>query len=974
MARHEPDGRPWLPSPFTEKWNIAVKEILALRGRFARLMSFLFWVHVPLVLVVCLGLSHPVTAPLAFVVLLALAYQVTWWRAGVGPATRYVSAVALMGEPALLVYLLMGNPWQVDMHMYFFAGLALLIAWCDWRVIALASLAILLHHLALDLLLPLAVFPNGADIDRVVFHATVVALEGAVLIWLSNTLLGAFLRADRLSAEIRRHIDTLEETVADRTQEAQAASIAKSSFLANMSHEIRTPMNAILGFSHLALRTELTTKQRDYVLKIKAASTSLLSLINDILDFSKIEAGKLALENTAFSLRTSLETVRSLVALPALEKGIELQFVIDPSIPDSLTGDPLRLNQVVINLVSNAIKFTAAGEVALTVRALHYEGGRVTAEISVRDTGIGMTSEQAQKLFTAFTQADASVTRRFGGTGLGLTISKQLVELMGGELTVTSQAGVGSVFTFTAEFALSGIDVLPTRLPPERLSKLRVLVADDNAASREILQEAFAAWSMSVDLAASGIEALSMLRAAATNDRPYDLVMLDWRMPGMDGMETARKLRSDTRIPKVPAVMMVSAYSREEAMTEAAAAGVAAFLVKPLNPDILLDTLASIFAAEAEEAGAPREAKLPTHQISMVAEVLRGSVLLLVEDNEINREVAFEILTDAGLVVETAENGRIACDLVAANPRRYDAILMDVQMPEMDGIEATRVIRRTHTASDLPIIAMTAHAYERERQNCLDAGMNDHSAKPIEPALLVEKLSRWLKPKAQRPSSVSAPLADPSWEELPNPLPPFDIDGALLRLNGRRKLLRKLIVDFGRKFAASASDLRDQVALERWDEARRLAHTLKGVAGALELRKVAETSRQLEDALVDRAVAEVAPLLDKLEKSMTAAIAAAQSLDTQPVIDLTAPALLRAATLDYSAVAADLAEFRQLLQKRSLRARKVFEAIEKRLGHSQEGLRLRSVQQALMDLDFSKALADLDGVVSLPEQDRETAQ
>jgi two-component system sensor histidine kinase/response regulator len=823
-------------------------------------------------------------------------------------------------------------------------------------------------------LLPLAVFPDGADIDRVVFHATVVALEGAVLIWLCNTLLNALLSTERLAAEIRRHNDALEETIAERTQEAQAANIAKSSFLANMSHEIRTPMNAILGFSHLALRTELTTKQRDYVLKIKSASTNLLSLINDILDFSKIEAGKLALENTAFSLRTSLETVRSLVALPALEKGLELQFVIDPSTPDGLIGDPLRLNQVIINLVSNAIKFTAAGEVTLMLRTLRYEGGRVTTEISVRDTGIGMTPEQAQKLFTAFTQADVSVTRRFGGTGLGLTISKQLVELMGGELIVTSQPGVGSVFTFTAEFSLSGIEVLPTRLPPERLSQLKVLVADDNAASREILQEAFATWSISADLAASGIEALSMLRTAATTDRPYDLVMLDWRMPGMDGMETARKLRGDTSIPKVPAVMMVSAYSREEAMMEAAAAGVSAFLVKPLNLDILLDTLASIFAAKAGEDGPPKEPEMPTAQIPMVAEALRGSVLLLVEDNEINREVAFEILMDAGLVVETAENGRVACDLVAANPRRYDAILMDVQMPEMDGIEATQVIRRTHTASDLPIIAMTAHAYEKERQNCLDAGMNDHSAKPINPALLVEKLSRWLKPKSECTSLVSAAVADPSWEELPNPLPPFDIDGALARLNGKRKLLRKLIVDFGRKFATSASELRDQVTLERWDEARRLAHTLKGVAGALELRKVAETSRQLEDALVGRAVADLAPLLDRLEEVMSPAIAAAQGLDEPPHIDLRAPALLQAVTLDYSAVAADLAEFRQLLQKRSLRARKVFEVIEKRLGGSQEGLRLRSIQQALTNLDFSRALADLDGVISNPEQHgRETA-
>ena len=946
-------------------------EILALRRRFARLMACLLWLHVPLILVVSLRLHHPVTAPLIFAVMLALAYQVTWWRAGIGPATRYVSAVALMGEPALLVYLLMGNPWQVDMHMYFFAGLALLIAWCDWRVIALASFAILLHHLALDLVLPYAVFPNGADLSRVAFHVAIVALEGTVLIWLSNTLLTAFRRVERLGAEIQRHNDTLEETVAARTKEAQAASIAKSSFLANMSHEIRTPMNAILGFSHLALRTELSAKQRDYVLKIKTASGNLLGLINDILDFSKIEAGKLVLEATPFSLRTTLETVRSLVALPALEKGIDLQFTVDEDTPDGLIGDPLRLNQVIINLVSNAIKFTAEGEVALSVQSRQDDDlAGVTIVLSVCDSGIGMTEAQLRQLFTAFTQADASVTRRFGGTGLGLTISRELVELMGGELSVTSEMGVGSVFTFTARFSLSGEERLPLRTLPEHLGRLRVLVADDNAASRDILQETFLTLGIRVDLAASGAEAISLLRAAANGDHPYDLVLLDWRMPGMDGMETARSLREDANIRKVPAVIMVSAYSREEATSEAAAAGVAAFLVKPVNPEILLDTLASLFGKEGGETLAARE----TTQIPRVPQELRGSVLLLAEDNEINREVAIEILTDAGLVVETAENGRIACDMIRANPMRYDVVLMDVQMPEMDGIEATQIIRTTHSAADLPIIAMTAHAYEKERQKCLDAGMNDHSAKPIEPALLVETLTRWLKPRKLDAAVVAVPAADQPAGDLPDSLPPFDIDGALARLNGRRKLLRKLIVDFGRKFGDAVPDVRRQLAWGHWDDARRQAHTLKGVAGALELRKVTEASRQLEDALVERAVADLPLLLDALEEAMGPAIAAALSLDTQPSSSLTAAALRRAVTLDYSEVALMLAEFRQLLQKRSLRARKIFEAIEERLGDSQEGMRLRSIRQALLDLDFSRALADLDELSTPAEIDQEAVK
>jgi two-component system, sensor histidine kinase and response regulator len=932
-------------------------EILALRSRFAKLMAFLLWGHVPLVIAIAWGLHQSPAIPATFAIALALVYQLSWWYWGIGPSTRYVSAVALMGEPALLVYLLMGNPWQVDMHMYFFAAMALLIAWCDWRVIALASVAILLHHLTLDLLLPLAVFPNGADVSRVLFHAVVVALEGAVLIWLSETLFVSFRRVEKMSQEIQRQNDTLEETVAERTQEAQAASVAKSLFLANMSHEIRTPMNAILGFSHLTLRTELNTKQRGYLLKIKSASSNLLSLINDILDFSKIEAGKLALESTPFSLRSSLETVRGLLTLRALERGLDLQFDIPPEMPDNLLGDPLRLNQVVTNLLSNAIKFTEAGEVSLSIRALSQQKDNVLVELSVRDSGIGMTSNEMDQLFTAFSQADASTTRRFGGTGLGLSISRQLVELMGGKLSVTSEVGVGSTFSFTAAFGVNHGAVSPSSLSVERLGRLRVLVVDDNAASREIFRETFATWSIAVELAASGAEALSTLRSAALSDRPFDLVLLDWRMPGMDGIEAARRIRDDPSIPRAPAVMMVSAYSREEATAEAEAVGIAAFLTKPLDSGVLLETLGTLFGSDETQAS-PGQI---TVEIPVVPERLRGSIVLLVEDNEINREVAFEILTDAGLIVETAENGRIACEMVVAAGSKYSAVLMDVQMPEMDGIEATRRIREIYSAADLPIIAMTAHAYAKERDNCLNAGMNDHAAKPVEPALLIKMLSRWLIAKnGKRLSAVSTAVPDALWEDLPTGLPPFDLPAALTRLNGKRKLLRKLIVDFGRKFDSAVLTLREQIAEGRWDEGRRLAHTIKGVAGALEINRVAAAARELEDGIAKGAHASLSTLLNRLDEAMSPAIAAAQSLDLQPATALAAPALLRAVTLDYSDVGPVLAELRQLLQRRSLRARKAFEAIEVRLGDSPEGQRLQPVRQALMDLDFSRAIADLD--------------
>jgi two-component system, sensor histidine kinase and response regulator len=946
-------------------------EIVALRTRVAKLLAILLWGHLPVVLVVGVLVHHSLAAPLLAAFVLALVYHLSWWRWGIGPTTRYVSAIALMGEPALLVYMLAGNPWQIDMHMYFFAALALLIAWCDWRTIAIASVAVLLHHLTLDLLLPLAVFPDQADIARVIFHAGVVALEGTVLIWLSNRLIASFRRVEQMSEQIQQHNDSLEETVALRTREAQAASVAKSLFLANMSHEIRTPMNAILGFSHLTLRTELTAKQRDYLLKIRSASSSLLSLINDILDFSKIEAGKLVLERTPFSLRASLESVRGLLAVRALEKGLDLRVEIPADAPDSFVGDPLRLNQIITNLIGNAIKFTATGEILLSVRVLSADNEAVLLEFTVRDGGIGMSEAQLAQLFTAFTQADASMTRRFGGTGLGLTIAKQLVELMGGKISVTSAPGLGSSFNFTAGFSIGAEADLPVRLTADRLKHLRVLVADDNAASREIIQEIFATFAIQVDLAASGSEALSLLRAAG-QDRPYDLAMLDWRMPGLDGIETARRLRDDPDIPRTPMVLMVSAYSREEATQEAAAAGVSAFLVKPLDREVLLDTLSGMFSVDG-----PLLARAQSSvSIPMVPAALRGLNVLLAEDNEINREVAVEILTDAGLVIDTAENGLIACAMVEGSPDRYAAVLMDIQMPEMDGIEATRRLRKRFAAEDLPIIAMTAHAYEKDRQNCLEAGMNDHSAKPVEPAMLIETLTRWMKPKVLGipPTSAPMPLPDLMIDDLPSALPPFDLTAALSRLNGKRKLLRKLIIDFGRKYHDAVPRLRDLAAAAEWGEARRLAHTIKGVAGALEIKGVTDIARQLEDAIAELQLDLVPALLGDFANALDPALAAARKLEGNRDTSLVAPALLRAATLDYSAVDPLLAELRQLLQRRSLRARKVFDDLQERLGDGPERNRLQPIRSALSELDFSTAIAELEGLTAPAPSIREASR
>ncbi|BCP51908.1 hypothetical protein K32_05250 [Kaistia sp. 32K] len=939
-------------------------ELDRLRRNFGLFLVVLIWVHVPFMALVAGSIGRSVVAPTLIAALLAAALQISWLLRGPAPVTRYVSAVALMGQPALLVYLFAGHAWQMDMHMYFFATLALVIGWCDWRPVVVAAVAVAAHHLMLNFVFPYAVFPAGADLPRVYLHASIVAFQTAVLVWLSITLVASFRRIKAMSDEIVSYNRTLEV----KTREANAASIAKSLFLANMSHEIRTPMNAILGFSHLALRTELTPKQADYVSKIKAASTALLGLINDILDFSKIEAGMLTLESTHFEIRDTIENATAISAVKAAEKGVEIRIVVDDSVPETLLGDALRLNQIVLNLVSNAVKFTERGGVILSIRALERRDPDLLLEISVRDTGIGMTPEQQANLFRSFSQADSSTTRRFGGTGLGLAISKQLVELMGGSIRVESQAGAGSTFTFTVRMQIGDAEMLASAAHIEELRGLRVLIVDDNPASREILHNLFESWSVQSDLVASGTEAIAFLEAANERGTNYDLMLIDWKMPGMDGIQAVEAMQASEKLTKLPTIMMVSAYAREEAMADARAAGISAFLVKPIDPALLLTQITQFIG----NARAPDETVVPAPPtVPMVAPELRGSRILLAEDNEINSEVAYEILSDGGLIVELAANGRIACELALDPGRRYDAVLMDIQMPEMDGITATRKIRERIPAETLPIIAMTAHAYEQERQNCLNAGMNDHVAKPVDPAALMRTLERWLKPATAPSPAVAAPAATPAAPlastELPQELPPFDIPAALSRVNGKSALLRKLIVSFGAKYRGFAATLREDIDAGALDEARRLAHTLKGVAGSLELRKVAEASRQLEDALAHRELMNIDDLVERLDQALQPALAAARSL--QPAEAASAAETVKAAEPETRLDAAGraeatrlLGELRQQLGVRSMRARKTFEALETTLRGSAEATSLDGIRDPIARLDFTNALAGLDAI------------
>jgi two-component system sensor histidine kinase/response regulator len=669
---------------------------------------------------------------------------------------------------------------------------------------------------------------------------------------------------------------------------AEEATAMKSMFLANMSHEIRTPMNAIIGLSHLALKTPLNAKQRDYVSKVHNAGTSLLAIINDILDFSKIEAGKLDLESTDFRLDEVISSVTTLTAQKAHEKGLEFLAHVAPGIPEFLLGDPLRLGQILTNFVNNAVKFTEQGEIRLNIEQLERTGEKVQLKFSVRDTGIGMTKEQSAKLFQPFTQADMSTTRKHGGTGLGLTISLRLVELMGGRIWLESEPGVGSTFFFTAWLGIG--DAKGTgKVIPERLAKLRVLVVDDNPAAREILQEPLSAVTGHVDAVASGKEAIAAVQQHDATE-PYDIVFMDWRMPGMDGLQTSRYIKSDETLHRQPAIVLVTAFGREEVREEAERLQLDGFLVKPVTRSMIVDTLVNVFAGEDSTAAAAAAAG--EHDAS-----LRGARILLAEDNDINQQIAIELLEGVGATVKVAHNGREAVETLSNGPQPplFDVVLMDLQMPEMDGYQATAKLRADKRFTNMPIIAMTAHATIEERQRCLAAGMNDHVSKPIDPGTLFETVGKFYKPDtsvARTAMSARTLSLEPADKAVRAPAPDglpsvtgLDTKDGLSRVAGNRKLYLKLLRQFVDQQGPTIRDV--SAALAKGDPAvaERLAHTLKGVAGNIGAKTIQAAAGDLEKLIRDRVGAaqlepaqqKVSAALDPLVEQLRAALGPADA-------------------------------------------------------------------------------------------------
>jgi PAS domain S-box-containing protein len=748
-----------------------------------------------------------------------------------------------------------------------------------------------------------------------------------------------------------------EKELRESQRGANAANEAKGQFLANMSHEIRTPMNAIIGMSHLALQTKLDSTQHNYVSKIQTAGNALLGLINDILDFSKIESGKLEMETIDFQLDHVFNSLSTMIHEKANEKGLELLFKPDKTVPKNLMGDPLRLGQVLINLGNNAVKFTEKGEIVASVTTIEKTADQIVLQFSIEDTGIGLSEEQISKLFKSFSQADNSTTRKFGGTGLGLSISKRLVEMMGGKIWVKSEQGKGSSFFFTATFGISKTEEPKTLTPSIDLTNLRILVVDDNETSRHILQEALESFSCDVTIAASGPEGITELEKEAETKKPYNLVLMDWKMPEMDGIKASKLIKANRQLSKTPTIIMVTAYGREEVRKEAQNAGLDGFLIKPVTPSILLDTIMAFFGKKTSkqaEHDLDQDKKSPTLPI-------QGAKILLVEDNIVNQEIANEILKRSGLVVTIANNGKEAVDKVKES--EYDLVLMDLQMPEMNGFEATKIIKSDPSLKDLPILAMTANVMKHDVKKCMDAGMNGHIAKPIDTKHLFEMLVKWIKPReefASIPTNFSDEMDDVEIPSFPN----INVQKGLELIGGNKTLYRKLLIQFHDLCLISMQEI--ETALEKNDmnTIGRLMHTIKGAAGSIGATNLASASEKIESQILEQDESEFDIDLEKFYEYIGKVISSLSQFITLES-KKSEPSEIVQPVSDHKVLLDSLKDLEPLLKTR--KPKKCAQALEKVLCLSWPPnllTEIKELEQAVNKYKFKQAITILESLLS----------